>query len=166
MTRRSPRPEPWRSIRRSSGARSRGCSRPASPRPRASRERGRLDDLRARLGRDLEGEVIRLGRLDPAALEALVAWALPRYDAAAAARLVRRVERDTAGIPLLATAMLEAVAGGYKLAPDAAPRPAPQRTPGGSPPHDLPPAVGGVVLPRLRPLRLPAPPGAGATAAV
>src|SRR6266516_3386430 len=111
-----------------------------------------MDDLRARLGRDLEGEVIRLGRLDAAALEALVAWALPRYDAAEAARLVRRVERDTAGIPLLAAAMLEAVAGGYKLAPDAAAWPSPKRTLVDSLPNDLPPAVVGVICQRFRQL--------------
>ena len=119
---------------------------------RGSPERGRLDDLRARLGRDLEGEVVRLGRLDSAALEALVAWALPRYDAAEAARLARRVERDTAGIPLLAAALLEAVAGGYKLAPDAAAWPSPKRTLVDSLPNDLPPAAVGVICQRFRQL--------------
>src|SRR2546428_647665 len=114
--------------------------------------RGRLDDLRARLGRDLEGEVIRLGRLDPAALEALVAWALPRYDAAAAPRLVRRVERDTACIPLLATAMLEAVARGATTRPGAGRRPSPKRTLVDSLPNDLPPAVVGVICQRFRQL--------------
>src|SRR5213593_806876 len=119
---------------------------------RGSPGRGRLDDLRARLGRDLEGEVVRLGRLDSAALEALVAWALPRYDAAEAARLARRVERDTAGIPLLAAALLEAVAGGYKLAPDAAAWPSPKRTLVDSLPNDLPPAAVGVICQRFRQL--------------
>src|SRR5437773_1424115 len=119
---------------------------------RGSPERGRLDDLRARLGGDLEGEVIRLGRLDAAALEALVAWALPRYDAAEAARLVRRVERDTAGIPLLAAAMVEAVAGGYKLAPDAAAWPSRKRTLVDSLPNELPPAVLGGICRSFRQL--------------
>src|SRR5438034_444187 len=133
---------------------------------RGSPERGRLDDLRARLGGDLEGEVIRLGRLDAAALEALVAWALPRYDAAEAARLVRRVERDTAGIPLLAAAMLEAVAGGYKLAPDAAAWPSPKRTLVDSLPNDLPPAVVGVICQRFRQLAPAAQQLLGAAAAL
>ena len=133
---------------------------------RGSPERGRLDDLRARLGRDLEGEVIRLGRLDAAALEALVAWALPRYDAAEGARLVRRVERDTAGIPLLAAAMLEAVAGGYKLAPDAAAWPSPKRTLVDSLPNDLPPAVVGVICQRFRQLAPAAQQLLGAAAAL
>src|SRR2546430_3433377 len=46
-----------------------------------------------------------------------VAWALPAYAAPDADRLARRLENDTAGLPLLAVAMLEAVASGYKLAP-------------------------------------------------
>src|SRR5439155_10110645 len=84
-----------------------------------SPESERLDELRARLGRDLDGAVVRLGRFDAAALRELVGWALPRYEADDAERLVRRVERDTGGIPLLAVAMLEAVAGGFAPAPDA-----------------------------------------------
>src|SRR5439155_1183440 len=92
-----------------------GLARDAARRPvlllfglaRGAPESGRLDELRARVGRELEGEVIRLGRLDPAALHALVAWALPAYAAPDAQRLARRVEQDTAGIPLLALALLE-----------------------------------------------------------
>src|SRR5439155_27266472 len=86
---------------------------------RGSPESERLDELRARLGRDLEGAVVRLRRFDAAALRELVRWALPRYDADDAERLARRVERDTGGLPLLAVAMLEAVAGGFAPAPDA-----------------------------------------------
>src|SRR5207302_1107428 len=41
----------------------------------------RFDELQARLGRDLEGAVIRLGRLDQAALAGLVAWSVPTYAA-------------------------------------------------------------------------------------
>src|SRR3989441_629002 len=118
---------------------------------RGSPERGRLDDLRARLGRDLEGEVVRLGRLDSAALEALVAWALPRYDAAEAARLARRVERDTAGGPLLAPAPLGAVAGGGTRSPGGGARAAPQNTPVRPPSEHPPPAPGGGVLSTLSP---------------
>src|SRR5207253_5148382 len=53
-------------------------------------------------------------------------------------RLLRRVERDTAGIPLLAVAMLEAVAQGFQLQPEAPAWPAPQRTLIDSLPSDLP----------------------------
>src|SRR5437762_2691873 len=139
-----------------------GLARDAARRPvlllfglaRGAPESGRLGAVRARVGRELEGEVIRLGRLDPAALHALVAWALPAYAAPDAQRLARRVEQDTAGIPLLAIALLEAVADGLKLAPDAPAWPAPKRTLVDSLPNDLPPAVVGMVCLRFR--RLPA----------
>jgi len=117
---------------------------------RGAPESARLDELRARLGRDLEGAVIRLGRLDAAALSALVAWALPGYGADEAARLVRRVERDTAGIALLVVALLEAVAEGFKLAPDAPAWPSPRQTLVDSLPADLPPAVVGTICLRFR----------------
>ncbi|PYO99610.1 MAG: hypothetical protein DMD61_06665 [Gemmatimonadetes bacterium] len=118
----------------------------------------RLDSLRSHLGRDLEGAVIRLGRLDGDSLRGLVHWALPRYTADEAERLVRRLEGDTAGIPLLAVAMLEAVVRGF--APPPAPNPpawpSPKRTLIDSLPGDLPPAVIGVICQRFRDLPEPA----------
>src|SRR5256885_8864128 len=81
----------------------------------------RFDVLQGRLGRDLEGALIRLARLDQTALAELVAWAVPAYSAEDRDRLVRRVERDTAGIPLLAVALLEA---GSARDPPPPPRPA------------------------------------------
>src|SRR5947199_289512 len=151
-----------------------GLARDATRRPvlllfglaRGAPESGRLDELRARVGRELEGEVIRLGRLDPVALRALVAWALPAYAAPDADRLARRLENDTAGLPLLAVAMLEAVASGYKLAPDAPAWPSPQRTLVDSLPNDLPPAVVGVVCLRFRQLPAAAQQLLGAAAAL
>src|SRR3989441_33521 len=100
-----------------------------------------LDELRARLGRDLEGAVVRLGRFDAATLRELVRWALPRYEADAAERLTRRVECDTGGLPLLAVAMLEAVAAGFAPAPDAPAWPSRNRTLVDSLPGDLPPTI-------------------------
>ncbi len=119
---------------------------------RGSPEGERLDELRARLGRDLEGTVVRLERFDAAALRVLVRWALPRYDADDAERLTRRVERDTGGLPLLVVAMLEAVAGGFAPAPDAPAWPSPNRTLVDSLPGDLPPTIVGVVCRRYRAL--------------
>ncbi|HEV8265910.1 MAG TPA: AAA family ATPase [Gemmatimonadales bacterium] len=116
----------------------------------------RCDPLRARIGRDLEGGVVRLGRFDAAALHALVRWALPRYGRDEVDRLARRIERDTAGIPLLAVAMAEAVAHGFELTPDAPAWPAPQRTLLDSLPGDLAPAVVGAVCLRYRGLSAPA----------
>ncbi|HZI22050.1 MAG TPA: hypothetical protein VFD76_06020, partial [Gemmatimonadales bacterium] len=128
----------------------------------------RLDSLRSRLGRELEGGVVRLGRLDADALRELARWALPQYGADDVERLTRRLETDTAGIPLLAVAMLEAVARGFTLpsAPAPAPAPAapagagawpsPKRTLIDSLPSELPPSVIGVICQRFRDLPEPA----------
>jgi len=110
----------------------------------------RFDELRGRLQRDLQGAVVRVGRLDETALRALIAWALPQYHPEDTDRLLRRLERDTAGIPLLAVAMLEAVAQGFQLKPDAPAWPAAQRTLVDSLPSDLPPAVVGTICLRFR----------------
>src|SRR2546428_13194286 len=75
---------------------------------------------------------------------------MPAYGAEELDRLVRRVERDTAGIPLLAVAMLEALAAGYRLSPDATAWPSAARTLIDSLPGDLPPAVVGAVCLRFR----------------
>jgi DNA-binding SARP family transcriptional activator len=128
----------------------------------------RHDALRARIGRDVDGAAVRVGRWDADALRALVAWALPRYEAAESERLVRRLDRDTAGIPLLAVAMVEAIAAGFKLNPEAVPSPwpTPNRTLVDSLPGDLPPAVIGAVCLRYRGLSGPAQQALAAAAAV
>src|SRR6266571_1543309 len=133
---------------------------------RGSPEGARFDELRGRLGRDLEGAAIRVGRLDETALRSLIAWALPDYRPEDADRLVRRLERDTAGIPLLAVAMLEAVAQGFQLQPEAPAWPAPQRTLIDSLPSDLPPAVIGTICLRFRNLPPAAQQVLGAAAAL
>jgi len=133
---------------------------------RGSPESERLNELRARLGRDLEGAVVRVGRLDAAALGELVRWALPQYAADDAERLTRRVERDTGGLPLLAVAMLEAVAAGFAPAPDAPAWPSPNRTLVDSLPGDLPPTIVGVVCRRYRALSEAAQLTLGAAAAL
>jgi DNA-binding SARP family transcriptional activator len=135
---------------------------------RASPDAERFGDLRSRLGRDVEGAVIRLGRLDAGALLELVRWAFPRYGADDAARLTRRLEGDTAGIPLLAVAMLEAVARGLAppSTPDAGVWPSPKRTLIDSLPGDLPPSVIGVICQRFRDLPEPAQYVLGAAAAL
>jgi DNA-binding SARP family transcriptional activator len=112
----------------------------------------RLDDLRARIGRDLDGAALRLRRLDTSALDQLVIWGLPRYAAGERDRLVRRLEQDTAGIPLLAVAMVEAVAEGFRLASDAPAWPSPQRTLIDTLPGNLPAAVLGAVCLQYREL--------------
>ena len=115
-----------------------------------------LDGLRAQIGRGTAGEVIRLGRLDHAAVGALAHWWLPGYGAADHERLVRRVERDSAGVVLLATAILEAVALGFRISPDAPAWPGERHTLVDTLPGDLPPAVVGAVCLRFRQLAEPA----------
>lgn len=109
-----------------------------------------IEELRSRIDRGLRGEVIRLGRLDTPALTALARWWLPRYGTDDIERIVRRVERDSAGVALLATAMLEAVALGFRLSPDAPAWPGERHTLVDTLPGDLPPAVVGAVCLRYR----------------
>ncbi len=126
----------------------------------------RFDELRARFGRDLEGVAVRVGCLDEAALRALVAWALPHYGSEDAERLLRRVEHDTARIPLLVVAMLEAVADGLRLAPATPVWPSPTRTLLDSLPNELSPAVIGSVCQQFGRLTPPAQRVLGAAAAL
>ncbi len=100
-----------------------------------------LEELRARLGRDVTGAVVHLKPLDTDALEALVRWALPAYDAEAAGRLARRLASDSAGLPLLSIELLHAVAQGLDLGTVAGAWPNPLRTLSETLPGDLPDAV-------------------------
>lgn len=100
-----------------------------------------LDELRARLGRDLPGTALTLGPLDAASLRVLVAWFLPSYGQADAERLVRRLTMDTAGLPLLAVELLSAVAAGLELRGEAGAWPEPFRTLDQTLPADLPDAI-------------------------
>lgn len=111
------------------------------------------DILRSEIGRGLSGAVLRLDRLDREALTALARRALPRYEGAELDRLVRRLERDSAGVPLLAGAILEAVAAGLRLSPDASAWPAERRTLVDTLPGALPASVIGAVCLRFE--RLP-----------
>jgi DNA-binding SARP family transcriptional activator len=107
---------------------------PYPPRPE-------LDELRSRIGRDLEGSAIRLRRLDRAALRHLAGQMLPDYDPAALDRVVRRVANDSAGLPLLAVELLRAVALGLDLGTISGAWPAPLHTLDQSLPGELPDAV-------------------------
>jgi DNA-binding SARP family transcriptional activator len=107
---------------------------PYPPRPE-------LDELRSRIGRDLEGSAIRLRRLDSAALRHLAGQMLPDYDPTALDRVVRRVANDSAGLPLLAVELLRAVALGLDLGTISGAWPAPLHTLDQSLPGELPDAV-------------------------
>jgi DNA-binding SARP family transcriptional activator len=107
---------------------------PYPPRPE-------LDELRTRIGRDVEGDAIRLRRLDREALRHLAEQMLPDYDASALDRVVRRVANDSAGLPLLAVELLRAVALGLDLGTISGAWPAPLHTLDQSLPGELPDAV-------------------------
>jgi DNA-binding SARP family transcriptional activator len=90
--------------------------------------RAELDEIAARVGRDLSGAHIPLEPLDDHALARLARWALPSYDDDDVDRIVRRLAVDSAGLPLLAIEILHAVALGLEI--EGAPRvwPEAQRT--------------------------------------
>jgi DNA-binding SARP family transcriptional activator len=103
--------------------------------------RAELDELRSRIGRDVEGAAIRLRRLDRESLRHLAEQMLPDYDSSALDRVVRRVANDSAGLPLLAVELLRAVALGLDLGTISGAWPAPLHTLDQSLPGELPDAV-------------------------
>lgn len=109
----------------------------ASPYP----PREELDELRARVPRDVAGARVRLGPLPLEALRSLAAWALPAYTGEQLDRLARRLAADSAGSPLLAVELLHAVALGMDLHGASAAWPAPHRTLDQTLPGDLPDGV-------------------------
>jgi hypothetical protein len=119
-------------------------------------ERPELDELRSRIGRELEGDAVRLRRLDRAALRSLAAEMLPGYDPVSLDRVVRRVATDSAGLPLLAVELLRAVALGLDLGTIAGTWPEPLRTLDQSLPGDLPDAVVAAIRVAFRRLSPPA----------
>ncbi|HEX6106787.1 MAG TPA: hypothetical protein VFZ26_14460, partial [Gemmatimonadales bacterium] len=104
-------------------------------------QRPDLDELRTRIGRGFDGDAVRLRALDRAALRALAERVLAGYDPVALDRVVRRVATDSAGVPLLAVGLLQAVALGLDLGTISATWPEPLRTLDQSLPGDLPDAV-------------------------
>jgi len=109
----------------------------ATPRP----PRAELDELRARIGRELRGAAVRVGPFPGDAVRALAHWALPSFDDIQLDRLTRRVATDSAGIPLLVVALLEAVAGGLDLQKVGGAWPEPLNTFDQTLPGELPDAV-------------------------
>ncbi|HEU5039688.1 MAG TPA: AAA family ATPase [Gemmatimonadales bacterium] len=104
-------------------------------------QRAELDELRTRIGRDFEGDAVRLRALDRAALRGLAERMLAGYDPVSLDRVVRRVATDSAGVPLLAVELLQAVALGLDLGTISGAWPQPLRTLDQSLPGDLPDAV-------------------------
>jgi DNA-binding SARP family transcriptional activator len=126
--------------------------------------RPELDELRSRIGRELEGETVRLRVLDRAALRHLAERMLPGYDPVAIDRVVRRVATDSAGLPLLAVELLRAVALGLDLGTISGDWPEPFRTLDQSLPGHLPDAVVAAIRVGVRRLSPPAQRALAATA--
>ena len=104
-----------------------------------------LDELQSRLGRDVDGAVLRLAPLSGDALRTLAHWALPRYTDEDLDRVTRRVASDSAGLPLLAVELLHAVALGLDLERTSGAWPRPLRTLDQTLPGDLPEVVVGAI---------------------
>ncbi|MBA3319376.1 MAG: AAA family ATPase [Gemmatimonadales bacterium] len=118
--------------------------------------RPELDELRSRIGRDLNGEAIRLRPLDRAALRRLAERMLPGYEPVAIDRVTRRVATDSAGMPLLAVELLRAVTLGLDLGTISEAWPAPLRTLDQTLPGELPDAVVAAIRIGFRRLSPPA----------
>ena len=115
-----------------------------------------IEQLRARVGRDAEGVVVRLGALDFGAILTLARWAVPSYNDGKLDRLVRRVEADSAGLPLLVVELLNAVRDGLDLRRVKGDWPSPLRTLDDSLPGGLPEAVTGAIRVEFHRLSKPA----------
>ena len=109
--------------------------------------RPELDDVRARLGREVAGVAVHLGALAADAITRLARRAMPGVDDEQIERVTRRVTADTAGIPLLVTALLPAVAAGLDLQTARAKDgwPAPGKTLQDTLPGDLPDSIVGAI---------------------
>ena len=116
----------------------------------AQSTRPEIEQLRARVGRDLEGIVSRLGPLELPDIEKLAKWAVPSYSQSEIERLARRVLKDSAGLPLLVVELLSAVADGLDLQRIEGAWPSPLRTLDDSMPGDLPEAVTGAIRVEFR----------------
>jgi DNA-binding SARP family transcriptional activator len=100
-----------------------------------------LDDLRSRLGGNIQGVALRLASLDSADLRTLARRMLPGFSDVEIERVVRRVATDSAGLPLLAVELLRAVALGLDLRGTAGAWPEPYKTLDQTLPGDLPDTV-------------------------
>ncbi len=115
----------------------------------------KLAELRARIGRDVPGATISLGKLDHAAILQLIAWALPAYKGDAD-RLARRIAADSGGLPLLAVEICHAMAQGLDLESTDGAWPHPLRTLDSTFPGDLPDTIVAAIRVGFRCLTRPA----------
>jgi len=116
----------------------------------------KLAELRARIGRDVPGAAISLGKLDNGAIRPLIQWALPSYKGEALDRLLRRIAADSGGLPLLAVEILHAMAQGLDLESTNGAWPHPLRTLDSTFPGDLPDTIVAAIRVGFRCLTKPA----------
>jgi len=100
-----------------------------------------LEELRARIGRELSGTVVHLDALTSADIRTLATILLPGFSGVELDRLARRVAFDSAGLPLFVVELLHAVALGLTSTP----WPEEGRTYDQTLPGDLPEAILGAV---------------------
>jgi hypothetical protein len=84
---------------------------------------------------------VRLDALSVGAVRQLARWALPSYGEVELDRVTRRVATDSAGIPLLAVELLQAVAAGLDLRDTKGAWPEPLKTLDQTLPGELPDAI-------------------------
>jgi hypothetical protein len=123
-----------------------------APHPR----RAELENLRSHIGRDQPGLTIALGPLEPDGLVALSRWALPDYTREETDRLVRRLQADSAALPLLAVEILNAVRLGLELSDKLSAWPQADRTLDQTLPSELPDSVVAAIRTGFRRLQEPA----------
>lgn len=107
--------------------------------------RAEIDQLRARVGRELDGVVELLGPLELGDITTLARWAVPSYNDEQIERLAVRVQSDSAGLPLLVVELLSAVADGLDLERIHGAWPNPLRTLDDTLPGGLPKGVTGAI---------------------
>jgi len=125
-----------------------------------------LDVLRTRFGRDHPGQTIELGPLEGAALRQMARAVFPSYVDEAVDRLARRIQADSAGIPLLAIEILHAISSGLDWQVESGAWPAPFHTLTQTTPGDLPDTVVSAVRYGFRRLSEPAQRALAAAAAL
>lgn len=101
----------------------------------------KLAELRSRIGRDIAGGVISVGKLTHETILELIRWALPSYKGESAERLARRIAADSGGLPLLAVEICHAMAHGLDLETTNGTWPHPLRTLDSTFPGDLPDTI-------------------------
>ena len=116
----------------------------------------RLAELRARIGREVPGVVVTPAAFDEADLTALVHWAIPVYTGDQAHRLARRIAADSAGIPLLAVEICQAIAQGLDVSSTSGAWPRPLETLGQTMPGDLPDSIVAAIRVQFNGLGAPA----------